>query len=223
MTARQHHPRTETLAAYAAGHLFEASSVLIATHLETCAQCQRAVRDLEALGGVALEAAPEEALAPGTLERFWQTAGEREAAAHEPIETPPEIARGLEAAAPLAAYLGEAGLDGVRWRAVAPGVSQAILAAHGYRKGALRLLRIAPGIGVPLHTHGGNELTLVLKGAYVDELGLWGVGDVADLDGKTRHSPLADGDEPCVCLIATDAPLRFTDLASRLIQPFVGL
>ena len=90
-------------------------------------------------------------------------------------------------------------------------------------QGTLRLFKIAPGMAIPLHTHNGNEMTLILKGSYSDELGRFKAGDVADLDNDTDHQPIADTQEDCICLIATEAPLKFKGLLPRLMQPFIGL
>lgn len=73
---------------------------------------------------------------------------------------------------------------------------------------------------MPSHGHTGSELTMVLRGSYTDELGRFCAGDVADLDPDVQHQPVADTDEHCICLIATDAPLRFNGLVPRLLQPF---
>ena len=89
--------------------------------------------------------------------------------------------------------------------------------------GACRLLRIQPGVSVPHHTHKGNELTMILRGSYSDEMGRFSQGDVADLDDDIRHQPIVDTDEECICLIATEAPLQFTGIMGRLAQPFIGL
>jgi putative transcriptional regulator len=87
----------------------------------------------------------------------------------------------------------------------------------------LRLLKIAPGVRIPRHTHGDEELTLILRGSYTDEVGDFRRGDLADLDEDVLHAPLATGDEPCICLIATSAPLRFKTIVGRIVQPFIGL
>ena len=106
---------------------------------------------------------------------------------------------------------------------MAPGLAQSVVPAQGYRKGVLRLLKIQPGTTMPRHSHKGGELTLILRGAYEDELGKFGVGDLADLDTDHTHSPKAVGDAPCICLIATAAPLAFKTLSGRIAQPFIGL
>ncbi len=212
--AFHHHPRPETLAAFAAGALDEAMSVVIATHMERCEACRLALRDFESLGGVCLEAVEPVAMSGGALERFWARIAE---------PTAEEAAAPMPKAAlrPLSAFL-KGGLDAIEWKPVAPGMAQHVLSAAGYRKGALRLLRIEPGVRMPKHTHGEEELTLILRGAYEDELGIFSEGDLADLDSEATHSPCAIGDEPCICLIATNGPLAFKGFLGKVVQPFVG-
>jgi putative transcriptional regulator len=88
--------------------------------------------------------------------------------------------------------------------------------------GDLMLLRIAPGSKLPLHSHGGNELTMILDGAYDDLLGHFGPGDVADLDGETLHQPVTSPGVPCICVAATDGPLQFAGWVARTLQPLFG-
>ncbi|MBO6932531.1 MAG: cupin domain-containing protein, partial [Roseibium sp.] len=65
--------------------------------------------------------------------------------------------------------------------------------------------------------------TLVLSGAYRDELGRFGPGDIADLDEHVEHQPRVEAGAPCICIVATEAPTRFKNLISRLLQPLVGI
>lgn len=216
MTSVKHHPRPETLASYAAGALDEARSVVVATHLAICPDCRLTVRDFECVGAACLEEIAASPMGEGALDRFWSIAGAQEGPTAGRREVAPDMMRTLDR------YL-ENGVDGAKWRRIVPGVSDCVLAAHGYRPGVLRLLKIEPGTRIPKHSHGGEEFTLILRGAYDDELGTFARGDFADLDDEDAHSPLAVGDEPCICLIATNAPLAFKDLAGRIVQPFVGL
>jgi len=218
MSEARHHPRTETLADFAGGRLDEARAVVIATHLAACSQCSRAVSGFETVGGFCLEAADPVEMAPDALEKILAQAG-----AQANIAAPHfDSAKPLEKQMPLSDYL-SGSLDDVEWRGVAPGMSQSVIEAQGYRKGVLRLLKIAPGTSMPKHTHEGEELTLILRGAYKDELGEFRAGDLADLGGDHTHTPTAIGDEPCICLIATAAPLKFKTLTGKLVQPFIGL
>ena len=84
-------------------------------------------------------------------------------------------------------------------------------------------MRSGAGRAMPEHGHGGEEITLVLKGAYSDHMGRFGEGDVADLDEAIEHRPVVDEDRDCICLVATERPTRFKSLAARLMQPFVGI
>ncbi len=217
----RHHPKSLTLAAYAAGNLDEARAVVIATHVLLCADCRRAVGDFESLAGACLAAVDPVAMNDSALDSFWARAGRQDRPAAPP-STRAANDFALDASHPLAAYLKD-GVDAIAWRAVAPGLSQHVIPAEGYRPGVLRLLKIAPGVRIPKHTHGDEELTLILRGSYTDEVGDFAPGDLADLDGEILHAPLATGAEPCICLIATSAPLRFKTLIGRVVQPFIGL
>ena len=82
----------------------------------------------------------------------------------------------------------------------------------------MRLLHIPAGQAVPEHGHNGIELTLVLQGSFVDETDRFGVGDLEVADNDLTHVPVAGPGAPCICLAATDAPLRFKGLMPRLTQ-----
>jgi putative transcriptional regulator len=106
---------------------------------------------------------------------------------------------------------------------VAPGLHQFELLPHDLLHGGnLRMLRIAPGKKLPRHGHTGTELTLVLAGSYSDELGRFARGDAAETDDDIVHEPLSGRDEDCICLIATEGPLKFESLVARVFQRFTG-
>ena len=219
MSNVRHHPKTETLADFAAGRLDEARSVVIASHLAFCPSCARVVNDFEMLGGAILDATDPVPMAADALEKILQKA---DGAANVVIPAQPASDTTPERNLPISNYL-DKNIDDIQWKGVSPGMAQHVLNAEGYRKGVLRLLKIDPGTQMPKHTHKGNELTLILRGAYEDEVGEFAVGDLADLDGEHTHTPKAIGETPCICLIATDAPLKFKTLTGRLAQPFIGL
>ncbi len=120
--------------------------------------------------------------------------------------------------APLAAVLGDAG---PQWRSLGLGVRQSIL--HQDRSGSVRLLSIPPGQAVPEHGHRGLELTLVLQGSFGDATGSFGVGDLEVADSGLEHVPVAGPGATCICLAATDAPLRFRSILARLTQRFARI
>ncbi|MBE0552073.1 MAG: cupin domain-containing protein, partial [Rhodobacteraceae bacterium] len=108
-------------------------------------------------------------------------------------------------------------LEAVRWKPLGMGVRQAILPTA--RGASARLLYIPGGQAVPDHGHRGTELTLVLQGAFRDEVDRFGPGDLEIATDELEHTPVAEAGAPCICLAATDAPLRFRGLMPRLLQP----
>jgi putative transcriptional regulator len=86
-----------------------------------------------------------------------------------------------------------------------------------------RLLYIPGGQAVPDHGHRGLELTLVLQGAFRDETDRFGPGDIEIADEAMQHTPVAEEGEVCICLAATDAPLKFNAIIPRLAQPFLRI
>lgn len=213
-----HHFDDATLISYAAGALPAGMALLVACHLHWCPACRERVRTAEAVGGALLEGLSPVSLADDALERVMANlddamAGEI-AAYLDPATAPADMPW------PLWQQL-QKPLDQLPWRRLGAGIQHFDLHLGG--SGATRLLRIQPGVSVPHHSHAGNELTLVLRGSYSDEIGRFQAGDVADLDGEVHHQPIVDTGQPCICLIATDAPLKFTGLMGRLAQPFIGL
>lgn len=214
-----HHADDATLMAYAAGAVTEGFSLVIAAHLEECSRCRDRVADAEDLGGELLSELPKEDLSADGLAQVWaRIAGETqfEFTERERHPAPSDLPSVLKPFFPD-------GLEGIRWRTLAPGIRQHQLKGVRSGRGTVRLLSIAPGTTIPHHTHGGSELTLVLKGSFADEIGRFQPGDLADLDSSVHHQPIADTDKPCVCLIATDQRLRFSDVLSRMLQPLVGI
>ncbi|WP_373283291.1 ChrR family anti-sigma-E factor [Frigidibacter albus] len=206
----QHHLTDDLLMGYAAGTLPEAFSLVVATHLSLCDDCRARSEAYDALGGSLLGALETAELAEDSLQATL-----RRIAAGPPSERPRKS--GALFPAPLQDYVG-GDLAAVRWRPVGMGVRQAILRTD--RNATARLLYIPAGAAVPDHSHRGRELTLVLQGAFRDEDGRFGPGDIEIADEAVQHTPTAEAGLPCICLAATDAPLRFRSLIPRLAQPF---
>ncbi len=100
-------------------------------------------------------------------------------------------------------------------------MQQAILETS--KDASVRLIRIPAGASVPDHGHRGTELTLVLQGAFRDEADRFGRGDVEVANEDMNHTPVAEEGDDCICLAATDAPLRFNSLIPRIAQPFLRI
>lgn len=218
----QHHIADDLLIAYAAGDLDESWSLVVATHLALCVECRVAVRQAEAVGGVLIEEIEPVAVDQGALASILGRIGDEEP--REPIDGSAQSARdgqgaGLVFPQPLRGYV-NSDLDGVAWRRLGRGAYHLPISAGS---GSVRLLRIPAGKPVPDHSHNGRELTLVLQGCFHDQQGNFVRGDVEDCDDSIQHQPIAGDEQDCICLAVTDAPLRFTSLAARIVQPFIGI
>jgi putative transcriptional regulator len=98
------------------------------------------------------------------------------------------------------------------------GAKQAILKTTN--DATVRLLYIPAGCEMPDHGHDGLEMTLGLQGAVLDGGERFARGDVEIADEDLEHTPVADIGEDCICLVASDAPLKFRGLLPRIAQPF---
>lgn len=218
-----HHLDDATLLRYASGDLDEAFSVVVAAHLAMCDMCRRASRTAQEVGGRLLETGDEAELSIGAFDRLMQ---KLDAGGDRICVPTPAQARSLNRAnavpAPLQRFIGP-DLENVSWKRVAPGVRRHAIDLPSPTSSSLYMLNIAPAKAVPEHGHGGAEMTLILSGAYNDALGRFGPGDIADLDEHIDHQPKVEPGQPCICLVATEAPTRFKGFFSRLFQPLVGI
>ncbi len=206
----RHHLNDALLMGYASGHLSEAFGLVVATHVTLCDDCRARLESFEALGGAVIDAERETPVSTEALARMM-------ARLDVPVVSAPPVAqRKSSLPAPVAAYVG-GDLDDVKWRPVGGGVRQAILPTGS--QATVRLLHIPAGLAVPDHGHRGMELTLVLHGAFRDATDRFGPGDLEIADKDLSHKPVAEADADCICLAATDAPLRFVGFIPRLLQP----
>jgi putative transcriptional regulator len=207
-----HHLDIATLMSFASGSLPEALSAVAAAHVAQCSVCAAEVRRMERIGAALLATVDSTSLtkpAPTLALRRQQNAE----APKKPITPTAQAVRDII----------EGGFDRVQWRRLGVGLWHARLPTSQGSKGELRLIKVAPGRQLPEHGHGGSELTLILHGAYTDEIGTFAAGDVADLDESIEHRPIADRDTGCICLIAYEEKARFKGVMPRLMQPLTGM
>lgn len=208
----KHHLSDDLLMAYSAGDLPEAFSLVIATHVSLCDECRARLEAYDALGGAVIEDQSAE-LSMGSLEAcLARIDGMPQANARAPRR-----GSGIFPA-PLVDYIG-GGVNAVKWRPLGLGARQAIL-KMGDNGASVRLLSIPGGTAMPDHGHSGLEMTLVLQGAFRDEGDRFARGDIEVADDSLEHTPVAEPGETCICLAATQGPLRFNSLIPRLAQPF---
>ena len=213
----EQHSVDELLIAHAAGKLPEPVGLAVATHLALCPGARARYRRYEAFGGALLEGLAPAGMADDAWDRLLHRLDDED---DDAAPTPP-VAAGYEAQLlprPLRDYL-PAPLEQLRWRSY--GVAAEVelpIRAPGYRT---TLIRVRAGRMVPQHTHEGTELTVVLEGAFHDETGHYGRGELVIADSSLDHRPVADEAQDCLCLAVTDAPLRLTGRFGRFLNPFI--
>ena len=214
-----HHLDITSLMNHSAGGMPSAFAIVAATHLSLCPHCRLELDHADRIGGVLLDKQEPAMLRAGAREMILDRI---KSLSLEQPEIHAQDVCDLDALPlPLRPYFGET-YSQLAWRFVAPGIHRATT-HEAVAGGDLMLLRVAPGKSIPEHTHGGNEMTCILRGAYDDLLGHFGPGDLADLDGETFHQPVTSPGSPCICVAATDAPLRFKGWFARTLQPLFGL
>ena len=211
----KHHLTDQLLMAYSAGTLPEAFNLIVAAHVSMCDECRARLASFDSVGGALLEGSEAASLEAGSFEETMRLINSG-ALATAPRPMRQSGGKSL-LPVPVQDYVG-GDIDKVKWQPIGMGVKQAILPTS--RDASARLLYIPAGTAVPDHGHRGMELTLVLQGAFVDESDRFGPGDIEIADEEVNHTPVADIGEDCICLAATDAPLRFNKLIPRIAQPF---
>ena len=207
MTEISHHIPDAMIAAYAAGALPQPFALVVATHVSLCLECRAAYHGHLAVGGAILEEEDGIGLSDGVKDNVLarlDTADDPAPAYRRSGAYPAPVVEALKGKPP-------------KWRSMGLGVRQCIVGAGP--EGSVRLLYIPPGQSVPDHGHNGLELTLVLQGSFSDETGRFVAGDFEVADQALVHTPVADNGPPCICLAATDRPLRFNSLVPRMLQP----
>lgn len=211
-----HHLTDALLMAYSAGSLPEGFNLVVATHISLCDECRARMMEFDAVGGEVVSGqAPVEMSDDSFATTLALIAKNDAVTAKAPAKTHDSVFP-----TPLQDYVG-GDLDSVKWRKVGGGVRQAILKTD--KSASVRLLHIPAGAAMPDHGHRGTELTLVLKGAFVDADDRFGRGDIEVATEDLDHQPVAEMGEDCICLSATDAPLRFNSWIPRIAQPFLRI
>jgi len=208
------HPAPEELLLdYAAGALAAGPALAVALHVALDPAARRTVERLGVLGGALMEG---EGDAPFDEDLLKSTLSRLDGVAVEPRPAPYVPRRGFEwAPPPLAPYLAAE----PNWKRVFGGFEEMRLSLPGEHR--VSLLRLAPGRGLPMHRHVGEEFTVVLQGGYTDSTGNYGVGDFAVGPGPEQHEPIADPGEPCIALIVIEKPIVLTGPFGRFLNPLV--
>lgn len=207
-----YHPADELLMTFAAGQQHGALGVMLACHLEQCARCRQRVKLYEDIGGELLEQieplAVSETLLSAVLDKLNQPSPQANR-----LSVPTGIPR------PLHRFV-RANYAQLKWSGMTPGIKELTLPIKdpGF---TAKLYKIAAGKELPIHTHRGNEYTLVMDGSFSDAAGDYHPGDFILADTQTTHQPRASRQCDCICFAVLDAPLRMTGFFGRMLNPFL--
>lgn len=212
------HPPEDMVIDHAVGTLAEAQSLFVASHVSLCPDCRVLVREVEEAGGLLLHAIDpvpvDQRLREAVLsnlhhvdENDWHEA--RFIADTATLRAVPE---------PLRSHMA-VNLHEIPWQRVTSKLARYDLPNRDPRF-VVRMLKIAAGSRMPKHEHGGMELTMVLAGAFTDDRGRYGRGDVALGDPSIRHSPIAEDGEDCLCLTVVEGGLSLSGPIGKVVNLF---
>lgn len=200
------------LTRYVAGTLPLPTQVLVQAHLALKPDNRAFVHGMEAMAGAGLEASTPINLArrQDRLASILASTGVSSSQTSEQDALFPRVLRdfvGFDA-------------DNIPWRSKLPGYRECHI---GDMDGCdVSLLWIRPGRRMPEHTHGGDEITLILDGAYSDGIGRYGRGDISIADETVDHQPVAEDGRPCICFAIVGGPLKLTGSFVRRIGDIIG-
>jgi putative transcriptional regulator len=214
------HPSSELLNQFVQGELAAGKSIVVSAHMELCESCSAKAKELQALA-VSSWVDPSSAMqSDQTSEADYVnmvagivTSSQIKSA---PIEDLVEVDIDvLDHSIKLPKVLAKAASQGLKWKKVAGGISEAQLFIDNETQ--CEFIYMAPGGKVPVHTHQGSEATLVLEGSFEDELGEYKTSDFIIRDEQHNHQPRSK--EGCLCFSVLDSPLQFTEGLARLMNP----
>ncbi|MGO2512876.1 ChrR family anti-sigma-E factor [Marinomonas polaris] len=219
-----YHPSIEILTDYAAGSLPLAHSLCVSTHLERCHECQQQIRKLEMLGSHLFDQTKTDSRQLSNLkDSFFEkinAQAEQERDSLKIEEEPAEIDWDNYAIPKSLRQFIKKSYDDLNWMRLSPSFKIATL--YNEDGGAqIALTRVKAGAHMPTHTHTGDEITLVLEGAFSDESGVYRQGDFINRDASHKHKPIVTKDAECICLTVLDAPIEFTGWLTRLLNPII--
>lgn len=206
---------------YSCGNLTPARQVILACQRELSETLDREISFHESIAASTMMQ-NDVALSEDFFDRFEARLSE-EASANEGFE---DIQVIEDNNAPvMRQFLSKRYLSEIKWQSLVPGVAiHNIIGGRGTNDHErLYLLRAKGGMKMPVHSHNGEEWTLILTGSYDAEGVTYKRGDLHISNDNDEHAPhIAEG-EACICLVMTEAPLTMKSFVPRLLQPLIGI
>jgi len=212
------HPESDLMVEYATGSLPLAQTIAVTTHLQFCEECSNTAQSLKDIGGGLLQAGETIEVSDDLLDRIMDCI---ESGADDEVAVPLKKLCSDSVTSDLPDYVRNLLPEGsLNWRKLTRSlrVAPVSVGEQGYE---LSLHRINPGGKAPEHDHRGREITVVLKGSFSDEDGVYQPGDFIVREPGDKHRPFATRNEECICLSVLEAPIRLTGLKS-VLNPFLS-
>jgi putative transcriptional regulator len=196
---------------YAAGALSQPLEILIETHLAMNPESAKTMQFLMQLGGILLEECEPVSLSEDALDKVMSAIAEDE----EPLQktTQPEhnfLPR------PISDYIPDLSCT-KSWRSAGIGIARHDITFDNSDMRAT-FYRIQPNRAVPLHSHTGAEITLVVAGGFSDDVGTYGPGDIAVQEAGEVHKPVADADGECIVFAVNEGDIRLAGPLGRVFN-----
>ena len=210
------HPDNNLLTEYAAGTLPTAQAIAMRAHLHYCPNCCAEVKNCERIGGELMHKHGSAAMSSGALDRMM------ERLKHSDIEDPEDLGKKPQSCSVLPAVITKLVPEPskLKWSSITKHLKTAPIEV-GQDQFEVSFHKIYAGGKVLEHDHRGSEITVVLKGSFSDENGIYRVGDFILREPGDVHRPLAAQNEDCLCFTVVEAPIKLTGFFSRLLNPFL--
>lgn len=210
-------PETEMLLEYSAGSMQLAPSIAVTAHLNFCDACASTSKSLQDIGGHLLDQHCEE-ISDELLDDIFSRIDEPESQSQHSCKK--DVACQDAIANQLPPFVSGLLPRSLKWRKLSPSLRAAPINV-GERRYELALHKIDAGGKVPDHDHRGQEITVVLKGSFSDEDGVYQPGDFLVREPGESHRPMAAQNDDCICLSVLEAPIKLKGLKS-LLNPFLS-
>jgi anti-sigma factor ChrR (cupin superfamily) len=182
--------QSEVTCAFAAQALTPREAAAAASHIASCAECQRELESLRPVvdqfaGWPADVLRPRASLQTRLALRIAQETGKAAVMPPVKLSTEPE------------------------WEAVAPGIECKLLATDSERRRVSMLVRLAPGASYPAHTHAGTEELHLLDGElWIDARRLMPGDYNYGAPGASDERVWSETGCTCVLITSTEDTLR---------------
>ena len=217
-----YHPSDELLMSFSAGQMPDALGIIVACHLEKCVHCRQRAALYDRLGGEILMDTEEVPVAPQLLDNLLckldlpQPNAANESKLADETSPASEIKRIQNLPKPLRRFVSKE-FEQLPWSGMTSSLKEFQLpfSGNGY---TAKFYKIAAGKELPVHTHRGNEYTLVLDGSFSDKAGEYHQGDFILADTQTIHQPKAANDGDCICFAVTWGAINLACILSLITQ-----